>query len=153
HRDVPHDIARLVEELTALVPSLLDSSRRLPELLRAQLAEAEESPYRLLSGRQPPLSMVYVEQRAEAGSAAADRDEADGASTGGGPVARPVDQLLRTARHAVVVGEPGAGKSTLLRHLVGLSAQWWLQWLSQPAAADVDAAPCSRAVPVWVPAS
>ncbi|RSM85746.1 ATP-binding protein [Kibdelosporangium aridum] len=66
------------------------------------------------------------------------------------PELRSVPELLRSERHAVVVGEPGTGKSTLLQRVVRESANWWL---AAPPNAPADAAPFGAVMPVRVPAS
>lgn len=132
-------------------------------LLRAQRIRAEDLPYRVLSGPQPALSSVYVEQRVvqhaeqrpegEDVSAAPGRQRATGSVPKSGPVSvapvvRSIPELLRADRHAVVIGEPGVGKSTLVQRLVGESARWWLS-----ADADVGLGPSGASLPVRVSAS
>lgn len=161
--------ARFVSRLRDLIAQRSPEVTRRPvlgptlrTLLRAQRVRAEELPYRvLLQGPQPPLSAVYVEQRAtryaahhvknEEGSEERAKAKAlAGDSVGVETVVRTVAELLRSERHALVVGEPGTGKSTLLQHLVGESANWWL---STPVEADTDAAPFGPVLPVRVSAS
>jgi hypothetical protein len=88
----------------------------LHDLLVAQCRAAERLPYRLVDGPAPPLSTVYVRQRAAPRYAAPGRDA---------PV-RSVADVLRRHRHTLVVGGPGAGKSALVQHIVAETAGWWL---------------------------
>jgi hypothetical protein len=88
----------------------------LHDLLVAQCRAAEQLPYRLVDGPAPPLSTVYVRQRAAPRYAAPGRDA---------PV-RSVADVLRRHRHTLVVGGPGAGKSALVQHIVAETAAWWL---------------------------
>ncbi|MCW6006478.1 trypsin-like peptidase domain-containing protein [Micromonospora sp. CPCC 205371] len=88
----------------------------LHDLLAAQCRAAELLPYRLVDGPAPPLSTIYVRQRAAPRYAAPGRDA---------PV-RSVADVLRRHRHTLVVGGPGAGKSALVQHIVAETAAWWL---------------------------
>ncbi|MEH1129849.1 trypsin-like peptidase domain-containing protein [Micromonospora sp. CPCC 206061] len=109
----------------------------LHDLLVAQCRAAERLPYRLVDGPAPPLSTVYVRQRAAPRYAAPGRDA---------PV-RSVADVLRRHRHTLVVGGPGAGKSALVQHIVAETAAWWLD-----AASDAPA-PYGPALALRVPAA
>jgi hypothetical protein len=88
----------------------------LHDLLSAQQRASERMPYRLVDGPAPPLSAVYVRQRA-APRKASDAEQA---------WTRSIREVLRRHRHALVVGGPGAGKSALVQRIVGETASWWL---------------------------
>jgi tetratricopeptide (TPR) repeat protein len=116
----------LARRLQDEAPVLRAPGPALRALLAAQRVTAEQLPYRLLSGPQPPLSEVYVEQVAQPGPAPAGDTKEDKPSRAEYTrTALPVAELLSAERHVVLLGEPGAGKSVLLRHLVGRSAARW----------------------------
>src|SRR5262249_24399973 len=100
-------------------------------MLVAQRTLAEELPYRVVEG-DDPLSTVYVQQRAEAWRAEAERAASLNAAVAAEPVVISPYEMLARHRNALIVGGPGGGKSTLLQHLVLESVNWWLR--PEPAA-------------------
>ncbi|GAA4463891.1 serine protease [Phytohabitans houttuyneae] len=109
----------------------------LHDLLVAQRRAAERLPYRLVDGPAPPLSTIYVRQRAAPRYAGPRSDV---------PV-RSVSEVLRRHRHTLVVGGPGAGKSALVQHIVAETAGWWLDGGGEAAA------PYGPALTLRVPAT
>lgn len=90
-------------------------------LLTAQREVAKRYPYRVatLTRRDPPpLSSVYVEQRARATSGRASDEK---------PLVLTPPEMLHRHRNALIIGGPGGGKSTLVQQLVAASADWWLR--------------------------
>ncbi|MBO3739015.1 hypothetical protein [Actinoplanes flavus] len=122
----------------------VDSWDRLPwppaalqDILEAQAQAVDLLPYQLLGVEPPPVSAVYVRQRARTQpvAAKADRKEAraDGAdrerADSGGEKPIPITEALDRHEHLVITGEPGAGKSTFGQYLtLQLSRLWLRQW-------------------------
>ncbi|MBW6435419.1 hypothetical protein KZ829_16905 [Actinoplanes hulinensis] len=122
----------------------VDSWDRLPwppaalqDILEAQAQAVDLLPYQLLGVEPPPVSAVYVRQRARTQpvTAKADRKEAraDGAdrerADTGGEKPIPITEALDRHEHLVITGEPGAGKSTFGQYLtLQLSRLWLRQW-------------------------
>ncbi|NJC69581.1 hypothetical protein HC031_07580 [Planosporangium thailandense] len=118
-------------------------------MLVAQRMLAEELPYRVVEG-DVPLSTVYVQQRAEAWRAEAERAASVNATVPAEPVVISPYEMLARHRNALIVGGPGGGKSTLLQHLVLESVNWWLR--PEPAAKGEEP-PFGPAIAIRCPAT
>jgi trypsin-like peptidase/NACHT domain-containing protein len=92
-------------------------------LLKAQYESAQTLPYRrFIDGPVPPVSQIYVRQRAA--SHAAEQYEPALLSAVAGSIA--IEETFKRHRHVLVMGGPGAGKSMLAQHLVAENSRWWL---------------------------
>jgi NACHT domain len=113
----------------------------LHDILDAQSRAADTLPYQRLGIEPPPLSTVYVRQRARPNPPRLERvddrgDASKDGERGDDSAAEPaiaMTEALDRHEHLVVVGEPGAGKSTFGQHLVLRLSQVWLR---QASAAD-----------------
>lgn len=95
--------------------------------LDAAVRVAEEHPYPAPEGRQPPLAVVYVRQRARAVSdSRRRRDTADETLAADGILDWvPSDELLDRGENCFIVAGPGGGKSSFLRTgLIRAAAMW-----------------------------
>lgn len=125
----------------------------LRHLLGAQRRARDDLPYRLLTERIPPLSILYVRQNIQhAATTRTPHGVAEaGSQTPRSTRSQPLNSALASHRHLVVTAAAGGGKSTLLYQLAAEAAQWWLR---ETAAEDTDPddSPSGMTVPVRVPA-
>jgi hypothetical protein len=108
----------------------------LQDLLEAQCGAVEQLPYRLLGVEAPPLSTVYVRQRARSQTALKHErvdlrgelpDDRDRFEPGETDVVVEMAEALRRHEHLLVTGEPGAGKSTFGQYFALHLARIWLR--------------------------
>jgi tetratricopeptide (TPR) repeat protein len=90
-------------------------------------------------GSAPPLSRIYVEQKAEASLMAV---------AGGAGRAMTLREVLASCEHPLIVADPGTGKTTAVARVVAEQCGWWraARASSRPARA-----PYGPVVPIVVP--
>jgi tetratricopeptide (TPR) repeat protein len=115
----------------------------LPDLVRVivtyQWEDAFRHSYQYVLGSAPPLSRIYVEQKAEASLMAA---------AGGAGRAMTLREVLAICEHPLIVADPGTGKTTAVARVVAEQCGWWrvARASSRPAKA-----PYGPVVPIVVP--